>query len=73
MESRSNEQERERQRNGSAGEFEEGSDTDNEDILSQSVRDHGSLLQSKKKTAFGGSRMMKQATSSPATLLVEHA
>lgn len=73
MESRSYGRERERQRSGSAGEFEEGSDTDNEDFLSQSVRGDGGLLKSKKKTALGGSRMMKEATSSPATLLVEHA
>lgn len=73
MESRSYGRERERQLSGSAGEFEEGSDTDNEDFLSQSVRGEDGLLKSKKKTVSGGSRMMKQATSSPATLLVEHA
>ncbi|KAF9144522.1 pheromone processing endoprotease [Mortierella sp. GBA39] len=74
MESRSNGRERERQRSGSVDEFEDGSDTDNEDFLSQSVRgSDGGLLKSNKKTALGGSRMMTQATSSPATLLVEHA
>ncbi|KAH7054022.1 hypothetical protein BKA57DRAFT_533521 [Linnemannia elongata] len=72
-ENRSYGRERELQRSGSAGEFEEGSDTDNEDFLLQSVRGDGGLLKSKKKTALGGSRMMMQATSSPATLLVEHA
>jgi hypothetical protein len=84
MESRSNRQERQRQRTTSAGrdeesgECEEGSDTDNEDFLVQSVRGGGrggggqgdSL---KGKTTLGGSQLMKQATSSPATLLVDHA
>ncbi|KAG9068668.1 pheromone processing endoprotease [Linnemannia hyalina] len=74
MESQLYGREREEQRSGSVDEFEDGSDTDNEDFLSQSVRGgDGGLLKSNKKTALGGSRMMTQATSSPATLLVEHA
>lgn len=43
-ENRSYGRERELQRSGSAGEFEEGSDTDNEDFLLQSVRGDGGLL-----------------------------
>ncbi|KAF8943550.1 pheromone processing endoprotease [Haplosporangium gracile] len=66
MESRSYGQER--QRSASASGFEAGSDTDNEDFLSQSVRGDDLL-----KKRLGGSRLMKQSTSSPATLLVEHA
>lgn len=85
VKSRSNRQERQRQRTTSAGrdeecgEVEQGSDTDNEDFLTQPVKrggggsggvgKGGSL---KGKMTLGGSRLMKQATSSPATLLVEH-
>ncbi|KAG0380632.1 hypothetical protein BGX24_006577, partial [Mortierella sp. AD032] len=52
------------------GEFELGSDTDNEDFLLQSMKKN---MTKKKGGALSSSRLMKQATSSPATLLVDDA
>ncbi|KAG0274838.1 pheromone processing endoprotease, partial [Linnemannia exigua] len=51
------------------GEFGIGSDTDNEEFLSQSMKKN----MKKKGGMLSNSRLMKQATSSPATLLVQDA
>ncbi|KAF9135173.1 pheromone processing endoprotease, partial [Mortierella sp. 14UC] len=56
---------------GDEGEFELGDGTDDEDLLSQSKGGDVAVNKKKKGGALSSSRLTKQATSSPATLLVE--